>query len=320
MKKLPRVSVITLSVCLFSAGYVTGAPAPKSATPKPSQTKPSSPAKSPTPRPSATPTVSTPPAIQYSRVPFDKSVAKVPANFKGHDVVALFAALSAKLAGKGEFETTEAYNSRIAEVLTQPITGQLTPQSSMALVVDLTPGGEYPDLKYDADTQLLQVKEYMGEVPYDLGDYDVRTKQRVISTGRETRKVLDVYEASNGYGAKADVVKTESQTYDLIMLNPKQFGFKRSETDYLGDRQHIEFDLTMDVPTAQKVKPNLDLLIIFQIAPPYVGKAKRYFTPKINSPFDTTIHQHYVYVNVSEIWLYDSKTGEVYQKLTSQEG
>ena len=86
----------------------------------------------------------------------------------------------------------------------------------------------------------------------------------------------------------------------------------------IGDRQNIEFDMAMDVSLAQKSKSNLDLLIVFQLVVPFVGKSVDYITPKIHNPIDMTIRHHYIYANVSEMWIYDSKTGEVHKKLSVQ--
>jgi hypothetical protein len=262
-------------------------------------------------------TAAKPLASRYSKTPFDKSIARVPADYKGHDLVSLFAALGAKFKGKSEFETTEAYNTRIEAAMAESVLGELTAQSTLATVVSLSSGSEYSNLKYGADAKLLAVRKSMDEVPIDLGEYETQSKQRVLPTGIDFEKVLGSYTGQNAYGTKKKILKKEEYTCDLIMLNPKQFDFKKKEYDVLGNRQDIDFDVTMNPDVAERVVRNLKLLVVFQTAQPFVGIAKDYHSPTIDNPLDLVVHKFYIYARVAEIWLFDSKTGEVYAKLTA---
>lgn len=87
----------------------------------------------------------------YSNVPFDASVEKLPALYRGADPVALSNALvqRRKRSAKGEFETSERYRQRIQREEGTPLLGQITLNSVLAF--------EVPDLEtsFDADAQTL---------------------------------------------------------------------------------------------------------------------------------------------------------------------
>lgn len=255
---------------------------------------------------------------RYSKVPFDPSIGKVPEGFRGHDLVSLYFALAGKLKGKGEFETTEAYNKRIDALMAEPVLGQLTPRSMLATVIGLTSGGEFSDLQYNADTQLLSVNKSLDKVPYGVDDLKAIDTRRVISTGLDFVKAGRTYVGQNAYGVKKRVVEKDEYICDLIMVNPGELGFKKPEHDFLGNEQNISFDLTMDPATAQKVKSNLKLLVLFQVGAPYVGISKDYDSATIDNPVDLTTHRFFIFARVSEVWLYDSRTGEVFAKFPAK--
>jgi hypothetical protein len=310
MHKIVALGLSMLLPAVVLAQAKPKASAPKTVPPATTQRSKAAPAK-PVPKKSAD---------LYSKAPFDKTVSKVPEGFRGHNLASLFGALSDKLKAKGEFETTEAYNKRIEAALSEPLVGELTAKSILASVIPLTSGSEFSNLKYNADAQLLSVDKSMDEVPYDLGDYETRSKQRVLSTGLGFEKVIRTYTGQNSFGIKRRVVEKESYSCDLILLNPGELGFKKDQYDVLGDRQNIVFDVQMDPATAQKAKQNLKLLVLFQVGPPYVGNAKDYDSPTIDDPVEVTSYKFYIYANVIEVWLYDSKTGEIYARFPPAQG
>jgi hypothetical protein len=226
----------------------------------------------------------------------------------------LFFALESKFKGKGEFETTEAYNQRMETLLAQPVLGSLTPRSALTAVIGLTSGSKYSELTYDADAQQLSVDKSLDKVPFDLENYDRNSKLRVLPTGLDFEKQVRTYMGQNAFGRKARVVEKERYVCDLILLNLYQLGFKKGEYDELLGQGNIKFDLTMDPATAQKVKQSLKLLVIFQVGAPYVSTSKEYDSATIDNPVDLTTRKFFVYADVSEVWLYDSKTGEVYAR------
>lgn len=256
--------------------------------------------------------------IKQNSFPFDTSVSKLPVNFQGHNIIELYETLSRRLSAKGEFETSQAYDKRITQALTRPIKGQLTPRSTMAVVVDLSLPGKITGLKYNADTQMMQAVLYTGDIPLGMGgDYNSKKDQLVIY-GPEEKKAKDSYVANNAYGVEREVSEIECNAYNLIMLNGRQFEFKFSEFGLMGETQNL-FNTKMDIASAKQSKANIDLLIVFQIASPYVRKFTNYFTPTIDVPVDKTTNSHYIYVNVSEMWLFNTKTGKIYDKLVAQQ-
>ena len=118
---------------------------------------------------------------------------------------------------KDEFETTTAYEERIKNLATQPLFGQLSPQSIFAVSVDL--GGV---AKYNADKQQFEVEVFVGDGPYDSS---VKFDNKFVSiyTNSVEEKILGTYTGENAYGAKREITKKERWLYNLLVKDAKRF-------------------------------------------------------------------------------------------------
>lgn len=170
------------------------------------------------------------PVIQYSTVPFDITLNKVPTGYKGHDLELLYKSLRKKLPERGEFETTEDYKKRIERVTKEPLFGQLTGQSTFATVLNLDSHWNlesnwvgYSNIEYDADHKVLKIDRGTGEAPLKVkdlkADADLRDKRRVIYTSNQQERTVRTYAGENAFGVKKQVIVKEREAYYLVFTN-----------------------------------------------------------------------------------------------------
>lgn len=88
----------------------------------------------------------------YARAPFPVSASKLPANYKGHDVMALYNAAEKQTPAKGRYESSSAYNERLLAIQKKPLYGTLSLDSPIAIVV--RPDGR----SYDADKSVSKAR------------------------------------------------------------------------------------------------------------------------------------------------------------------
>lgn len=255
---------------------------------------------------------------EFSQSPFDDSVEKLPANFIGHDPKKLYETLAEKIKEKDEFETTAAYEERIKRAATDPLFGQLVTQSAFAVSVNLGEGAKSVSMskaaKYDADKELLQVNIFVDDGPYDAS-VDFADKAASLYTDVAEDKTLGTYTGENAYGAKREIVKRERWLYNILINDAKRFKIDTGDTlDSLPWLINLKFIVPMNVEIAKSAKPNLRMLVIFNLSPPYTKNETSYSEPKIDNPSEVTIHDYYVCADVKSIWLYNGITGEVYAK------
>ena len=133
----------------------------------------------------------------YDNKSFNLSSEKLPENYLGHDIKRVFATLSKRLTTKGEFETTEEYQTRIKKELGETIYGLLTIDNIYAFkpMVGV-------DTNYDADKQILRatVKPEPIFNPENLRD------ERLTFTIRIDHQNKGVYVGQNPFGAKKEIV------------------------------------------------------------------------------------------------------------------
>lgn len=147
----------------------------------------------------------------YSNVPFNASVEKLPALYRGADPVALYNALvqRRKRSAKGEFETSERYRQRIQREEGTPLLGHIGLNSVMAF--------EIPDLEtsFDADAQTLLAVISLGYPKIGVGPaLDKRSLELKFKPDPTT-----TYVGSNAFGVKVVVKRQRSSSYGLLLEN-----------------------------------------------------------------------------------------------------
>lgn len=221
---------------------------------------------------------------------FDLNQTKLPLNFVGLDPVVTFKKLSESEAvlnatrGKSSFETTEAYNARLAKVKNTPLFGSTTTDTLVYFTLD------YADDKYNADTKKMSVDLSFDLEPYSDG----------LALNLGDKKLTGTSVGQNSYGATATIRKYERTSYYLkpnARLSQSEFSFivepeKAKEIYYSG----------------------LKVLVVGKLAAPFIKTKENLSTPTLNNPEMIASSDNQLVMDVVAIWLYNEKTGEVYLK------
>jgi|GEM_PF-6449732 len=243
----------------------------------------------------------------YSTTAFDTSVQKLPASFQGNDPAVTYVNIAHNTeATKGEFETTQQFNDRIAAAKTSPITGNLTLNSVYAFQVDPS----FVTASYDADKDQLTVNlKFVQPIGgFDSGDVDA-IQLSLLETGKRS------YTATNGFGAEFQVAKATDNSINLFTTNRKDYHLKWDQHTP-GFWYNFSFPMAVDI--AQVAKPNMAVLAVchlVQVKGHYVAAYQHQTTPTADSPFDLNMYDDYIAVKLNQIWIYNSDTGEVYQRI-----
>jgi hypothetical protein len=232
----------------------------------------------------------------YSSALFDSRASTLPVGYRGHDAKRIYEAVKERLASKGEFETTKAYQDRINSVPSLPLVGNLTLSNLFAFDLDR------PTYEYDADKGSLHIgakfgSVYKGSTPSDL--------HRGLKL-RGGDILEETYEATNALGARVRVRKTDMVAYELAVEN---WG------DWQAKDGGILDSLNLDPAKAQRLKPSFRLLAVCRLKPPYFGFERIMSTkPTFESPSETQIVSRYLYADLVELWAYDLASGQVLYK------
>lgn len=229
----------------------------------------------------------------------------IPKSYLGNDFSDIFNRFLVLFKPKDEFETTLDYQKRIEEGSKQTILGNITPNSQLGFINKF----EESDLKYDADTQILAINLDIESIKNLKG---IKTQKTDI---QEIRK----YEAQNGFGAKVIVTEAKMTKYAVAFNNIREFKSYLQNSDpnlstYL-QNNNLRFFINLSPDKAREAKSNLLYLLIFTPTNPYVGVNFEKLQPKFDFPYDASITTRYLQGKLSEIWLFNDVTGEIYQKV-----
>lgn len=255
----------------------------------------------------------------YSQVPFS---GKVTVGYRGNDPRAVLRALNAvRPKEKSEFETTAHYEERLANSADVPLYGALRTSSIFAFVFPSVetpsyPGGIDPgslEISYDADTETMSAKLGIGSVYNDAGEHSKDIRSIVWNWARTGR---GDYIGSNAFGAIRTVKKSVSVSTGLAFSIDSPFYSGRG--DWTDDFYPSPIGMTFSVPAsrAKMLKKNLRVLVVASLLQPTSIEESVHREPKIDHPYDTAELGHYLHVDIQEIWLFDSSTGEVVAKAT----
>jgi len=244
----------------------------------------------------------------YTTTSLDPSGTSLPASYQGIDPSVTFINLVHKFeTAKGEFETTQQYNDRLAKANKTPVIGDLMVDEDYEFKIDPS----CVRTVYDADKKEMTVKLTFvySKAVFSWGDPDNNT---LLLQQTETGK--QVYTATNGFGAEFQVAKATDNDVSLSVLNMKDFHFKMGfADDVVGDT--TGFIVPMDVDAAKSAKANIAVLAICHLAQKdghYIASHHENTTPTTSSPFDLDITDAYINAKLDQVWVYDSATGQVY--------
>lgn len=249
----------------------------------------------------ATPATALPPRAKAAGLaqpsrPIDLSAETVPAGFVPHDPATVFAALTPPK--QDSFESTRQYQARI---------GTPDPTTTWVFTLEPTVGRNVPmlsalgSLTYDADREELSIPLHTD--PRHEG-YSADMKKAAILLKRVTTGTRRV-KGSNAFGASQMIDEVTTSEYNLYIS---------SKDTYTGS---VTLRVPMSPDTARDAIANIRVLVVAGGASDGPTVTTGHFEGHATLENPTARIRHYYNINVpvKSVWIYNKKTGVVYQKL-----
>lgn len=247
--------------------------------------------------------------------PFDQNITALPDNFVGHNIQQITDLVlnRRRKMKRDEFETTEQFQKRLEKLQSAPLAQGFQLTSSIAFIT--------PSISvYDADKEVMQLTTRELSAPQDIlnivDDYKfkdidgqvVKQEYASLSIQRSTIK-RETYMGSNAYGAKVEVLREYIVDSKLAIVN----WLALPGLDKLSDlkRPKVTLNLNMSPDKARQCKNSLRLLIVGNMFDPLVGESFASTKPTLTNPIEALIITNAIFINVSSIWVFDQKTGEI---------
>ncbi|WP_243374585.1 hypothetical protein [Geotalea sp. SG265] len=233
-------------------------------------------------------------AKKYTSAQIDTSLKKLPPKYFGNDPRAIYTAIEKRLeqAEKNEFETTEQFQKRLEKQNSNPIIGKIKSEGLFALQAS------YVDSKYSADTSEMNVYLHLGYSQREISLSSIK-----IDAGS--------YEGTNGFGARTIVKNADHEEYAAVPSNYTDFEFPYIETT----GQSIGVKFALNPNEAKIAKNDMRVLLIAKLTAPLISENQRYHSATFSSPYNGVFSDRYIHINLSEIWIYNQKTGQIYSKI-----
>ncbi|KTE27489.1 hypothetical protein ATE69_05510 [Sphingopyxis sp. H071] len=189
------------------------------------------------------------------------------------------------VAPKGEFETSDAYQARLAS----------SGGSGPLIISKKIEGAQY--LAYNADAGAFEVKSYLFDNT-NFSAWDTFYYAKVTSPKASTMGNLDVtisssevetgtYSAQNGFGAKTTVTKITRTEKAIFEGEPARY----NDNLFISDKDAVVGRVPMSVAEAQAFKPQAKIAIVAVPKLPYVVRATYpYGDTTISNPTDVTVN------------------------------
>jgi len=233
----------------------------------------------------------------YASTPIDVDAENLPPNYRGHSCRSIAKKLSSLKLEKSEFETTAAYEDRLASLATLPVSGAVLLKDAVAFIPEVSLLTE----KYDADQGTLNVQTYWG-LSIQVLNSSLVLSEKIESDLRSAK----TYEAANAYGRKVLVQSSSYDTCGIAFANHKS-------------REHpptsINESFTMAPDEARSAKGNLTLIYIGTFAKPDHARFVDTIKPTIDRPREILWSGDAVVIDLAQIWIINRTTGTVYKKL-----
>lgn len=199
-----------------------------------------------------------------------------------------------KIAPKGEYETTAAYEARKAAA-----TGGSNGKLIISKSVNRPPEGsmDAPYIRYDADAGQLNISTFafsgdgfnIWSAVYLAGLSDqvpVNTGSNVMVVVSQVEKDVATYKGTNAFGTSATI--TSVARTSRIILEGGMEGFSRGMFPSAENQPWIVGSLKMSPEEAQRLKPSLRLAFVVQPKDPFLFKDVHRLgdEPTLDSPYD----------------------------------
>jgi hypothetical protein len=244
---------------------------------------------------------------------FSTDWQKVPMGFQGDDVEKIYRILSKSpnLKGKTEFETTADYQKRISDLSKIPL-----PNKSADSVLTFIYHPKFDSYsskltsKYDADAQTLEINLEVRTLTYVIDNENLGLTRTPSVMARDVDlKPMGTYEGETAYGVKRTIERSLMTYYFIGINNANSFSGIKSGYD-----RRIKFTLPLAPAKAKEIKENLAVLYVGKLVSPFSALSGSRLKPTVDKPRDLTVGEFILTMNVSDIWFYNSTTGEVVAK------
>lgn len=251
--------------------------------------------------------------IENSGAVIDLNVSRLPQHYAGNDFVKIYTACkdNADRFVKTQFENDQQFEKRKAGLLVSPLLGKLKYGDNLALSKKFMSGDfNIWSIIFGFTAQNAVEKLFLEQMKAGLEEsrtalsYDAEKGTARITLGSPIlfeRVKKSSYQATNAYGATVTVQRAEGTIYLLKCL----------------PQDCTEFSLIAEMSgeTAQRLSQNGRVLLIGKVKEPFVKVAMPIsITPTFKEPREITIAVETLLFDVSEIWLYDFETGEIFAK------
>jgi hypothetical protein len=214
---------------------------------------------------------------------------------------------------KDEFETTAAFQARVAAAQVHVSTGDLV------FVID-----EHATTEFNADLGQVTVPRHAMSSTCLVDEFSLSPEMKAIVFGNAAKRfgsaycVMDLgeepsertYEATNGYGAKvtvqSSVVTNRGVFFGYGDLGQDLFGLRRS---YTNDPLFL-FEATVE--EARSLKKNAQFLLLAAPRPPFAGKGTYRSKATFDNPRESTYLTDFVVASPQCLAVADKVSGKIF--------
>lgn len=199
---------------------------------------------------------------------------------------------------KDEFESDVDFKSRIESICSRQLTGKLKFCDMVGFLINKKATYQNDELfVYDANNKELKVSinstgsDYLND---RFNDYknSIEISNKIISEKN--------YIGSNAYNKKINVSSATFDTYNLVC--------------YMNRYTDLSYEIPMSVDDAKAMKKWGGIVIIGKLRYPFIGYYEQIFEPTISWPNESIFRNHYLALNLSEIWVVNRKTGKIFDR------
>jgi hypothetical protein len=252
-------------------------------------------------------------------------VAKLDKSIKPIDIKELTKILERKIGTpKGKFESDSEYRERVDSIVRSISIQGRTLEDVLPISVKLDDGFlpyESIKYKYDANKEELSLyalakeKRLSGAILDGFINEIINSSFDVFEIERAINSESN-YLGSNAFGATKKIKKYEAT----------QYGIASAKVDWL---YHVrERDYILNNPTARvinlanraakEVVPNLSVLILLKIKPPYIAYSHTWQKPTIELPVEMQTKGKYLIGDALGVIYYNKKNKEIIQRLPNE--
>jgi hypothetical protein len=229
--------------------------------------------------------------------PFDRNIRRLPPGYLGHDVVPVYERLAKAFPPKTELEPAEAYRKRLKTSYSRDLFAFVCGQPTQDQLIKETRAS------YNTDKQIMSVTFL------PLTGFSSPLAHRSIVVFKEVKTPKEEPAIKNASGDKAIV-----QTY-----YEEHYGVASDDVLHLS----TDIDFKISPQEARESRDHIGILLVCVIKP--IGDPPEYSLLESSlscatmaSPIETFYFQHFVGVDLLEIWVFNKETGTVYVKKRMQ--